>query len=68
MRQAPRKKNPRCGEEEEEDAAEKGTNEGIRVFHPGQVCFIYKHVLMGLWEARPKVYFWVFTVQIVQRN
>jgi hypothetical protein len=26
------KKNPRWDEEEEDDAAEKGTNEGIRVF------------------------------------
>jgi hypothetical protein len=25
-------KNPRCGEEEGDDAAERGTNEGIRVF------------------------------------
>jgi hypothetical protein len=41
-------KNPRWGEEEEDDAAEIGTNEGIRVFYPGHVCFIYKHVLMGL--------------------
>jgi hypothetical protein len=47
-RQATGTKNPRWGEEEEDDAAEKGTNEGIRVFYPGQACFIYKHVLMGL--------------------
>jgi hypothetical protein len=45
-------KNPRWGEEEEDNAAEKGTNEGIRVFYPGQVCFIYKHVLMGLWNGK----------------
>jgi hypothetical protein len=38
--------------EEEDDAAEKGTNEGIMVFYPGQVCFIYKHVLMGLWSGK----------------
>jgi hypothetical protein len=47
-----RTKNPRWGEEEEDDAAEKGTNEGIRVFYPGQACFIYKHVLMGLWSGK----------------
>jgi hypothetical protein len=45
-------KNPRWGEEEEDDAAEKGTNEGIMVFYPGQVCIIYKHVLMGLWNGK----------------
>jgi hypothetical protein len=41
-------KNPRWDEEEEDNAEEKGTNEGIRVFSPGQACFIYKHVLMVL--------------------
>jgi hypothetical protein len=48
----PRKKNPRWGEEEEDDMAEKGTNEGIRVFYPSQACFIYKHVLMVLWRGK----------------
>jgi hypothetical protein len=32
----------------EDDAAEKDSNEGIRVFYPRQACFIYKHILMGL--------------------
>jgi hypothetical protein len=41
-------KNPRWDKQEEDDAAEKGTNKGVRVFYPGQTCFIYKHVLMGL--------------------
>jgi hypothetical protein len=41
-------KNPRWDEEEEDDATEKGTNKGVRVFYPGQACFIYKHELMGL--------------------
>jgi hypothetical protein len=50
-------KNPRWGEEEEDDAAEKGTNEGISVFYPGQVCFIYKHVLMGLWSGKAQSIF-----------
>jgi hypothetical protein len=42
---------------EEDDAAEKGTNEEIRVFYPGQVCFIYKHVLMGLWSGKAQSIF-----------
>jgi hypothetical protein len=50
-------KNPRWGEEEEDDAAEKGTNAGIRVFYPGQACFIYKHVLMGLWSGKAQSIF-----------
>jgi hypothetical protein len=42
-------KNPRWDEKEEDDAAEKDTNEGVRFFfYPGQACFIYKHELMGL--------------------
>jgi hypothetical protein len=45
-------KNARWGEEEEDDVAEKGTNEGIRVFYLGQACFIYKHVLIGLWSGK----------------
>jgi hypothetical protein len=45
-------KNPRWDEKEEYDVAEKGTNEGISVFYPGQTCFIYKHVLMGLWRGK----------------
>jgi hypothetical protein len=44
--------NPRWDEKEEDDAAEKGTNEGIRVFYPSQTCFIYKHVPMGLWRGK----------------
>jgi hypothetical protein len=50
-------KNSRWGEEEEDDATEKGTNEGIRVFYPGQACFIYKHVLMGLWSSKAQSIF-----------
>jgi hypothetical protein len=23
---------------------------------------------MGLWEARPKIHFWVFKVQVIQKN
>jgi hypothetical protein len=61
-------KNPRWGEEEEDDAAEKGTNEGIRVFYPGQACFIYKHVLMGLQSGKAQSIFLGFTEQIVKRN
>jgi hypothetical protein len=45
-------KNPRWDEKEDDDAAEKGSNEGIRVFYPSQTCFIYKHVLMGLWRSK----------------
>jgi hypothetical protein len=45
-------KNPRWDEKEEDDAAEKGTNERVRVFYPGQACFIYKHELMGLWSGK----------------
>jgi hypothetical protein len=41
-------KNPRWDKHEEDDAAEKGANERIRVFYLGQICFIYKHMLMGL--------------------
>jgi hypothetical protein len=46
-----RGKTPRWDEEEEDDAAEKGTNEGLRVFYPGQTCFTYKHVLVGFWRG-----------------
>jgi hypothetical protein len=60
-------KNPRWGEEEEDDAAEKGTNEGIRVFYPGQAYFIYKHVLMGLWRGKAQSIFLGFTEQMVKR-
>jgi hypothetical protein len=35
----------------EDDAAEKGTNGGVRVFTLVKVCFIYKHVLMGPWSG-----------------
>jgi hypothetical protein len=45
-------KNPRWDKHEEDDAAEKGANEGVRVFYLGQTCFIYKHVLMGLWGGK----------------
>jgi hypothetical protein len=40
--------NSRWDKHEEDDAAEKGANERVRVFYPGQICFIYKHILMGL--------------------
>jgi hypothetical protein len=52
METSDERENPRWDEEEEDDAAEKGTNEGIRVFYPGQTCFIYKHVLMGFWRGK----------------
>jgi hypothetical protein len=45
-------KNPRWDKKEEDNVAEKGTNEGVRVFYPGQTFFIYKHVLMGLWRGK----------------
>jgi hypothetical protein len=45
-------KKPRWDKKEEDDAAKKGTNEGVRVFYPGQTCFIYKHVLMGLRRSK----------------
>jgi hypothetical protein len=45
-------KNPRWDKHEEDDAAEKGANERVRVFYPGQICFIYKHILMGLWGGK----------------
>jgi hypothetical protein len=31
---------------------EKGANERVRVFYPGQICFIYKHILIGLWGGK----------------
>jgi hypothetical protein len=45
-------KNPRWDKHEEDDAAEKAANEGVRIFYPGQTCFIYKHVLKGLWGGK----------------
>jgi hypothetical protein len=42
------RKNPRWGEEKEDDAAEEDSNEEIRVFYPRQACFIYKYILIGL--------------------
>jgi hypothetical protein len=44
-------KNPRWGEGRRRRCGGESTNEGIRVFYPDQVCFIYKHVLMGLWSG-----------------
>jgi hypothetical protein len=45
-------RNPRWDEKGEDDAAEEGSNEGVRVFYPGQTCFIYKYILMGLWRGK----------------
>jgi hypothetical protein len=42
-RQATGTKNPRWGEEEEDDAAEKGTNEGIMVFTLAKRALFIKH-------------------------
>jgi hypothetical protein len=55
-RRAPGTKNPRWGEEEEDDAAEKGTNEEIRVFTLAK-CALFKHVLMGLWSGKAQSIF-----------
>jgi hypothetical protein len=46
------RKNPRCNEEEEDDAVEEETNEWIRVFYPRQTYFIYKYTLMGLYRGK----------------
>jgi hypothetical protein len=42
------RKNPRWGEEEEDDAVEEDSNEIIKVFYPRKTCFICKYTLMGL--------------------
>jgi hypothetical protein len=49
-------KNPRWDKKEEDDAAEKGTNEGVRVFYPGQTCFIYKAHTNGPLERQGPKY------------
>jgi hypothetical protein len=60
-------KNHRWDKKEEDNAAEKGTNEGVRVFYPGPICFIYKHVLMGFWRGTNEIYFWVFKCRWYRR-
>jgi hypothetical protein len=61
--------NPRWVKEEEDDAAEESTSERIRVFYPGQACFIYKHVIMGFWSSKAQsILLGFYKCKIVQKN
>jgi hypothetical protein len=60
------RKNPRWDEEEEDDAAEEGSSERIRVL-PKPTRFIYKQTLMGLCKLKVQVYLWAFIFRPEQK-
>jgi hypothetical protein len=62
-------KNPRWVKEEEDDAAKESTCERIRVFYADQTCFIYKHVLMGLWSSKaPSILLGFYSAKSAKKN